>query len=83
MLNMVCNDFQIEPVLQEINGEADTLPMPGSTFRLVTFGRSKDLPFSTLGFVIRMHSLIRGTQREYGSKPVKHSIVKRILVFKR
>ena len=25
----------------------------------------------------------RGTQREYGSKPLKHSIVKRILVFKR
>ena len=28
-------------------------------------------------------SLIRGTQREYSSKPLKHSIVKRILVFKR
>ena len=26
--------------------------------------------------------LIRGTQREYSSKPLKHSIVKRILVFK-
>ena len=26
--------------------------------------------------------LFRGTQREYGSKPRKHSIVKRILVFK-
>ena len=26
---------------------------------------------------------IRGTQREYGSKPLKHSIVERILVFKR
>ena len=26
---------------------------------------------------------IRGTQREYSSKPLKHSIVKRILVFKR
>ena len=26
---------------------------------------------------------LRGTQREYGSKPLKHSIVKRILVFKR
>ena len=26
--------------------------------------------------------LFRGTQREYGSKPLKHSIVKRILVFK-
>ena len=26
---------------------------------------------------------IWGTQREYSSKPLKHSIVKRILVFKR
>ena len=26
---------------------------------------------------------IRGTQREYSSKPLKHSMVKRILVFKR
>ena len=25
----------------------------------------------------------RGTQREYSSKPLKHSIIKRILVFKR
>ena len=25
---------------------------------------------------------IKGTQREYSSKPLKHSIVKRILVFK-
>ena len=28
-------------------------------------------------------ALVRGTQREYSSKPLKHSIVKRILVFKR
>ena len=27
--------------------------------------------------------LIRGTQREYSSKPLKRSIVKRVLVFKR
>ena len=26
---------------------------------------------------------IRGTQREYSSKPLKHSILKRIIVFKR
>ena len=26
---------------------------------------------------------LRGTQREYSSKPLKHSIVERILVFKR
>ena len=28
-------------------------------------------------------SPLRGTQREYSSKPLKHSIVKRVLVFKR
>ena len=28
-------------------------------------------------------SFIRGTQREYSSKPLKHTMVKRILVFKR
>ena len=28
-------------------------------------------------------TFIRGIQREYGSKPLKHSIVKRILLFKR
>ena len=31
---------------------------------------------------LRKHKL-RGTQREYSSKPLKHSIVERILVFKR
>ena len=31
-----------------------------------------------------MHTTVnRGTQREYSSKPLKHSIAKRILVFKR
>ena len=28
-------------------------------------------------------SFFRGTQREYSSKPLKHRIVKRILLFKR
>ena len=28
-------------------------------------------------------TIVRGTQREDSSKPLKHSIVKRILVFKR
>ena len=32
---------------------------------------------------IQSNSLIGGTQREYSSKPLKHSIVERILVFKR
>ena len=34
--------------------------------------------------VVESYNLaIRGTQREYSAKPLKHSIVKRILVFKR
>ena len=33
--------------------------------------------------VILQSTFIRGTQREYSSKPLKHSIVERILVFKR
>ena len=36
-----------------------------------------------LNFRNANHSEIRGTQREYSSKPRKHSTVKRILVFKR
>ena len=31
----------------------------------------------------KFYSTFRGTQREYSSKPLKHSIVKRILVLKR
>ena len=33
--------------------------------------------------VVRWSALFRGTQREYSSKPLKRSTVKRILVFKR
>ena len=32
--------------------------------------------------LVHMMPLVRGTQREYSSKPLKYSIVKRILVFK-
>ena len=35
------------------------------------------------GLVIHSYLKIRGTQRQYNSKPLNHSIVKRILVFKR
>ena len=35
------------------------------------------------GETFKAASTFRGTQREYSSKPLKHSIVKRILVFKR
>ena len=38
---------------------------------------------SAYGISTHSLNLLRGTQREYSSKPLKHSIVKRILVFKR
>ena len=45
----------------------------GLRFRVMKFSHS-----------FNMNVLIdRGTQREYSSKPLKHSIVKRTLVFKR
>ena len=33
-------------------------------------------------FVTRRQAEYRGTQREYSSKPLKHSIFERLLVFK-
>ena len=33
--------------------------------------------------IIMYNTIIRGTQREYSLKPLKHSIVQRSLVFKR
>ena len=33
--------------------------------------------------IIMYNTIIRGTQREYSLKPLKYSIVQRILVFKR
>ena len=37
----------------------------------------------TRAYVKHLHMLFRGTQREYSSKPLKYSIVERILLFKR
>ena len=45
----------------------------GSLLFIVIIIHSKDFPSSDC----------RGTQREYSSKPLKHNIVERILVFKR
>ena len=42
--------------------------------------------FQNLGWIDSLGAIMllnRGTQREYSSQPLKHSIVKRILVFKR
>ena len=51
--------------------------------RLFTNLLSKD-PDTKLALTNDQRPLfIRGTQREYCSKPLKHSIVKQILVFKR
>ena len=40
-------------------------------------------PGATEALLRRELLKVRGTQREYSSKPLKNSIVKRILVFKR
>ena len=46
--------------------------------------RSLDQSWSQQYVVLKSQQLpSRGTQREYSSKPLKHSIVKRILLFKR
>ena len=42
--------------------------------------------FQNLGWIDSLGAIMllnRGTQREYSSQPLKHSLVKRILVFKR
>ena len=54
MLKMVCNDVQIEPVLQEINGEVLT---PG-TNRAADAQLDKAPPFLMSGCVTRMQSLM-------------------------
>ena len=38
---------------------------------------------SSVQFSVLLQTIFRGTQREYSSKALKHSIVERILVFKR
>ena len=42
-----------------------------------------DIPSVFHGVVSDKKTETRGTQREYSSKPLKHSIVERILVLKR
>ena len=51
----------------------------------VTFIHSSYVTFEEKAFTyeeVIMWPCVRGTQRQYSSKPLKHSIVKRILVFK-
>ena len=69
MLKMVCNDNQIEPVLQEINGEVLT---PGTNSGAAdtrldisscswASGSGKALPFFMLGSVTQMQSRIEAS----------------------
>ena len=63
LLNTVCNDVQIEPVLQEVNGEAlNSGSNKSANARLdvhafMTFGRNKDLHSLMSGYVTQMQSL--------------------------
>ena len=67
------------------------LPLQSSLTMLVMQGWHRNLPKNLLHNKFEVFVLIfkpscllpfRGTQREYSSKPLKHSIVERILVFK-
>ena len=77
MLNMVCSDVQIGPVLQEINGEVLT---PGTKraadsgldiSRWWPFWSGKTLPFSTLGFVTRMQGLIKTSSQSKSTASIR------------
>ena len=62
MLRMVCNDVEVEPVLQEITGEtlnhgANKAPVPVWIFILEVFERDRDLHSSTSGCVTLMQTL--------------------------
>ena len=63
MLRMVCNDAEVEPVLQKVTGEtlnhaANIKPlMPVWIFILEVFGRDRDLHFSMFGCVTLMQTL--------------------------
>ena len=73
-LSMVCSDVEIEP--EDISGE--------HLNRGSNKAQDAKLDIHARGFWERHQSaFFRGTQREYSLKPLKHSIVKRILVFKR
>ena len=67
------------------------LPLQSSLTMLVMQGWHRNLPqnllhnkFEVLVLIFKPSCLLpfRGTQREYSSKPLKHSIVERLLVFK-
>ncbi len=59
LLNIVCNDVEVEPALQEIHGEVlrhktlDWMSMHGA------FGKDEDLPFSIYGYATQMQNLIK------------------------
>ena len=57
--------------------------MAESSFGVITDGLRAQTKASPCGEILFSRAVLRGTQREYSSKPLKQSIVKRILVFKR
>ena len=64
MLNLVCHDVEIEPVLQEITGEslvrgANTAPNPGLTFMRGVFGLDRVPHSLTYGCATKMRNLTR------------------------
>ena len=73
------------------NGASQSLPYPIFISHKIKDGELKQAALNrpkytlTAGYGLPSvgSCLFRGTQREYSSKQLKHSIVKRILVFKR
>ena len=59
--------------------------MSGTSNKVMTNRKTAGTVYIQYGLKL-FHSksvvVVRGTQREYSSKPLKHSIVKRVLVFK-
>ena len=61
LLNMVCNDVEIEPALQNVNGEtlnqgANTSAGARLDVHARGFGKDKDLPFLMSGLIYRCYS---------------------------
>ena len=64
MLRMVCNDVEVEPVLQEVTGEtlnhgANKAPEARLHIHARGFGRDRDLHSSTSGCVTLMQTLTK------------------------
>ena len=75
LLKLLCQDEEVFTVVADIDD--------GGELKLRRALELQEINFSVLRTLQPHSHYNRGTQREYSSKPLKHSIVKRILVLKR